>query len=67
MIIFLDSYDEIYPHPTLKNENYCKQIFKEIPGGVKVKFIVACRDYYLEKLEKKDENKIFSIKGEESD
>jgi len=48
----------------LKNKNYCKEIFEEIPSGVKVKFIVACRDYYLEKLDLKEESKIFSIKGE---
>jgi len=65
LVIFLDSYDEIYPHPTINKENYCKNIYEEITHDGKVKFVVACRDHYLEKLSIAEENQIFSIQGTE--
>ena len=60
LLVLLDSYDEIYPHPTLEKENLIKKIYDEIPRSTTVKFVVACRDYYVEKLEEKEENEIFS-------
>ncbi|MEM8728256.1 MAG: hypothetical protein AAGE99_06145, partial [Chlamydiota bacterium] len=67
LIVLLDSYDEVYPHPTLKEENYCKKIAKEITGFKSIKFVVACRDHYLEKTVKGERNKMFSISGSSDD